>query len=183
MPEREHPHYVDEDIINVETHHEKSDVNVRALLWATVIFVVFGFASHFALWALYKAFVKMERKPVEQVRMTQVQRPADADVPKNQPLLQPFPTKDRNDVMVEPNRGTPLVDMYDMRRSEELALKSYGWVDPQKGIVRIPIEQAKQLALQRGFPVQTRDSGSGIRDSSPEPANPESRIPNPGGRQ
>ena len=155
MPDRQHPHYEEIDIINVETHHEKSDVNVRALLWATAIFIVFAFVTHFVLWGMYKAFVKMERKPVEEVRMTQVPRPADADVPKNQPLLQPFPMKDRNNIPAEPNRTTPVVDMYDMRRAEEAALHTYGWVDPQKGVVRIPIEQAKQLALQRGFPVQS----------------------------
>ena len=148
MPEREHPHYVDDDIINVETHHEKSDVNVKALLWATVIFIVFGAISHFVLWGMYKTFVRMERKPEEEVRMTQIQRPADADVPKNQPLLQPFPVEG-----TPPYRITPVVDMQQMRRTEEEALKTYGWVDQQKGIVRIPIEQAKQLALQRGFPV------------------------------
>jgi hypothetical protein len=150
MPEREHPHYVDEDIINVETHHEKSDVNVKALLWATAIFVVFGFITHFVLWGMYKAFVKIERKPVEEVRMTEVARPADASVPKSQPLLQPFPTGEE-----PPYRVTPVTDMQSMRAAEEKALTTYGWVDQQKGIVRIPIDQAKQIALQRGFPVQS----------------------------
>ena len=32
----------DHDVVNPETQREKSDVNVRALLWAVVIFVIFA---------------------------------------------------------------------------------------------------------------------------------------------
>ena len=39
--------------------------------------------------------------------------------------------------------------MEQMRATEEKALHSPGWVDKQKGIVRVPIEVAKQLAVQR----------------------------------
>jgi len=37
-----------------------------------------------------------------------------------------------------------------MHANEEEALKNPGWVDKQKGIMRIPIERAKQLVVQRG---------------------------------
>jgi hypothetical protein len=51
---------------------------------------------------------------------------------------------------------TPVADMEKMRAAEEKTLNNPGWVDQQKGVVHIPIEQAKQLALQRGlFPVNT----------------------------
>jgi hypothetical protein len=36
-----------------------------------------------------------------------------------------------------------------MRAYEEQALNNPGWVDKQKGIVRLPINVAKQLAVQR----------------------------------
>ena len=41
------------EIVNPDTHHEKSDVNVRALLWAVVIFIVFGAVTHFLLYAQF----------------------------------------------------------------------------------------------------------------------------------
>jgi hypothetical protein len=40
--------------------------------------------------------------------------------------------------------------MEEMRAAENDALNNPGWVDKQKGIVRIPIERAKQLVVQRG---------------------------------
>ena len=45
--------------------------------------------------------------------------------------------------------------MADMRAAEDEALNKPGWVDKQKGIVRLPIETAKQLVVQRGLPVVT----------------------------
>ena len=145
MPE--HLHYKDDDLLNPETHHEESDVNVKALLTFFVIFVVFAFITHFLLWFLYKGFARMERREI--APLTEMQKPADAAVPKNQPLLQPFPRE-----TVTPNSNTPVTDLADMRQSEEQVLKNYGWVDQKKGIVRIPIEEAKKLVVQRGLPVQ-----------------------------
>ena len=50
-----------------------------------------------------------------------------------------------------PYGNTPVTDMADMRASELSRLNSYGWVDKQRGIVRIPIEDAKRLAIQSGI--------------------------------
>lgn len=36
----------------------------------------------------------------------------------------------------------------ELRAKEAATAKSYGWVDQQKGIVRIPIERAMQLTVQ-----------------------------------
>ena len=153
MPEHTHPHYADDDLFNPETHHEESDVNVRALIWFFVIFVVFGLLMHVALWFLFKAFVNMERRDI--APLTEMRRPADISVPKNQPLLQPFPTSTAGDEILPPNRNTPLTDLAHMREAEETALKTYGWIDRQKGVARIPIDVAKKKVLERGLPVQT----------------------------
>ena len=37
---------------------------------------------------------------------------------------------------------------------EEKTLYSYGWVDEKAGTVRIPIERAMDLLVQRGLPVR-----------------------------
>jgi len=44
--------------------------------------------------------------------------------------------------------------MADMLRAQNEQLASYGWVDREKGLVRIPIELAKDLVVQRGLPTQ-----------------------------
>lgn len=154
MPDRQHPHYDDLDIINVETHHEESDVNVKALLWTIAISVVIGAVSYVGIWWMFKFFSGMERRnALAQTPLTEMQRPADASVPRDQPLLQPFPKKVGSGETMAPISDTPVVDLQTMRINEDRALNTYGWVDQQKGIVRIPIEEAKKIALQRGFPV------------------------------
>jgi hypothetical protein len=161
MPE--HIQYQDDDLFNPETHHEESDVPVRPLFWAIGIFIVFAIVTHLALAALYRGFVKSEKKRMDPPA-TQVARPADAYVPRNQPLLQPFPRG------TDPTKATPVTDLAEMRSAEDKALHTYGWVDRQKGVVRIPIDVAKQLVVQRGFPPAM---------APPPPSPPPTPIPQP----
>ena len=48
----------------------------------------------------------------------------------------------------------PREDLQDLRASEDAILNSYGWVDKNAGIVRIPIDEAMKLILQRGLPAR-----------------------------
>jgi hypothetical protein len=65
----------------------------------------------------------------------------------------------------------PFRDIYMLRDDEAKKLTSYGWVDKDGGVTRIPVDRAMELMLQRGFPtrpdggdalnVVTQDSSSG----------------------
>jgi hypothetical protein len=65
----------------------------------------------------------------------------------------------------------PFKDVYLLREDEAKRLQSYGWVDKDGGVARIPIDRAMELMLQRGLPtragaadelnVVTQDSSSG----------------------
>ncbi|MCS6953361.1 MAG: hypothetical protein RMK57_02685 [Bryobacterales bacterium] len=55
---------------------------------------------------------------------------------------------------------TPESDLEAVRRAEAALLNSYGWVDRDAGIVRIPIDRAMELLAERGLPA---------RSSSPSP--------------
>ena len=136
------------EIVNRETHHEKSDVNVRALLWAVVIFVVFAALTHGLLYAQFHFYRKWFRTSNNPPPLTSVSRPADAAVPP-EPRLQPFATRGAAGAVNPPNTTTPVTDMEQMRAMEEQALHTPGWIDKQRGIVRVPIDVAKQLAVQR----------------------------------
>jgi len=146
MPE--HIQYEDDDLFNPETHHESSDVPVTGLLWCVVVFLVFSLVSHFVLLFLFKGLVKAERRRMDPPQ-TAVTRPANADVPVNQPLLQPFPQNDGKGGKVEPQGGTPVSDLKTMREAESRILDHYGWVDKPHGVVHIPIEQAKEQLAAR----------------------------------
>ncbi|HEX9501028.1 MAG TPA: hypothetical protein VGA10_05170, partial [Thermoanaerobaculia bacterium] len=113
------------EIVNPETHHERSDVNVRALLMFMVIFVVFAAISHFVLYGMFKYFAQMARNKTA-APLTDVLRPPDAAIPQG-PRLQPFPDRDPRGATMPPNVTTPVVDMEQMRATEEQALHTPGW--------------------------------------------------------
>lgn len=143
MPERE--------IVNVETSHEKSDVNVKALLWSVAVFIVFGFITHGILFVMFKYFAEIARGQTNEP-MTEIN--VRAEIPP-EPRLQPLQTKDRAGKLIVPNASTPVTDMEEMRAREDEAQKNAGWVDKSKGQVRLPIDVAKQLVVQRGLPVNS----------------------------
>jgi hypothetical protein len=49
-----------------------------------------------------------------------------------------------------------------IRIEEEKALYSYGWVDEKAGTVRIPIERAMELIVQRGLPVRPQAAAGDV---------------------
>jgi hypothetical protein len=51
-------------------------------------------------------------------------------------------------------QAAPHTDILDYWESQQKALNSYGWVDRQKGVAHIPIDEAMRLVLQRGLPVR-----------------------------
>ena len=55
----------------------------------------------------------------------------------------------------------------DFRVGEEDKLNSYGWVDQNAGIIRIPIDRAMDLIVERGLPVRPEnDRGEGSSAAS-----------------
>jgi hypothetical protein len=49
---------------------------------------------------------------------------------------------------------SPPADMKAFRVEQQEVLQSYQWVDKSNGVVRIPIERAMQLTIERGLPVR-----------------------------
>jgi len=47
----------------------------------------------------------------------------------------------------------PVRDMEELRAREDAVLTTYGWVDRQAGIGRIPIDRAVELLLEKGLSV------------------------------
>src|ERR1700747_1261865 len=80
------------DVVNVETRHEESDVNVRALIWFMVIFIVFAAVTHAGLYLLYRFYRNIERGAAANAPLSSVAMPQGADVPPT-PRLQPFPNR------------------------------------------------------------------------------------------
>lgn len=54
--------------------------------------------------------------------------------------------------------------LQELRANEQARLHSYGWVDEAAGVVRIPIERAMELTIQRGLPARSEAEGAQFRD-------------------
>jgi len=85
---------------------------------------------------------------------------------RHQPLGPPAsPFEDVRPMPPEPRlQTTAPLDLKRFRDDQEKILQSYGWVDSQAGIVRIPVERAVDLLLQKGYPVRgssPAESGKG----------------------
>jgi hypothetical protein len=69
---------------------------------------------------------------------------------------------------------SPRLDLHYFRAQEDKQLTNYAWVDRSAGVVRVPIERAMELVLERGLPVGSNGAAAGrspqelIRDRLPE---------------
>ncbi|HXF06900.1 MAG TPA: hypothetical protein VNM72_16020 [Blastocatellia bacterium] len=74
------------------------------------------------------------------------------------------PMLETREIPPEPRlQVAPTADLQKLRATEEELLTTYGWVDRERGIVRIPIERAMDLMLERGLSLPSR---------SPSPQSP-----------
>lgn len=95
----------------------------------------------------------------------------DAYEQKRQPALNPLVTATGADTrMVTPAEVStfpqPRLEtdergqINQFRLNEEQKLDSYGWVDQNAGIVRIPIDRAMDLVAERGLPTRPQAGGA-----------------------
>ncbi len=81
-------------------------------------------------------------------------REARRDVP-------PSPLAAARQLPPEPRlQVNPQQDLKAMRADEDALLRSYGWVDRNAGVVRIPIDRAMNLLVQRGLPARSQKAGT-----------------------
>jgi hypothetical protein len=114
--------------------HEIADANIRGILHTGI-----GLAIGVVLAGLivYGIFRYLADHPV-------ITAPAN---PMAETDRQQFPPAPR----IEDH---PAIEVKDLRSQEDRILDTYGWTDKKAGVVRVPIERAMQLQLERGFPVR-----------------------------
>lgn len=113
--------------------HERRDANFRAVISFAIGLTIAAGVIHLVLWGMLRYFDNLRQK---QAVATHAQFGGPTPAP-TAPRLQ----------------ADPVHDMNAFRASEERILNSYTWADDQHTAVRIPIEQAKKMLLERGLPV------------------------------
>jgi hypothetical protein len=131
---------------------ERQDLAPRGILY---FLLALGIATVLSLFGLRGLFEYLDHRS----KMSQ---------PEVNPLVTNIPTDTRhvapgypqstfpNPRLEEDERG----QLNGIRLNEEKTLYSYDWVDEKSGVVRIPIERAMDLIVQRGLPVRTQGVGS-----------------------
>jgi hypothetical protein len=141
---------------NIEPGYEESKVELGAITWFVVILSISVVFIGWLMVGLLNSFEGREQKSELESRPS----PFAAERPKipAEPRLQLAPnTEEQIDKREPPNLKAqhPLQEMKDLRSNWEKQLTTYGWVDEQSGVVRIPISDAKRLLLQRGLPTRS----------------------------
>jgi hypothetical protein len=120
---------------NPEVRHEESDIDFRAIVGFGAGLIVVAVLIHLITYVVFRYFdVREARRVTPQY---------------------PLAVAQENRVPPEPRLQTdPRQDLADLRAKEDETLHSYGWVDRNAGIVRIPIDEAMKLTLARGLPAR-----------------------------
>jgi hypothetical protein len=114
--------------------HETRDANVRALAISGLILFGVLVLILFSMRWLFFYFAK-----------TQTLGPPTTPY-ENARTLPPEPRL----------QAAPAQDLKAYLKEQQQLMNSYGWVDKKDGIVRIPIDRAMDLILQRGLPARTQ---------------------------
>lgn len=135
--------------------HERRDISVRAVGLFFVGLLVVAFLVHVAMWGAFRYFAARAER-------ADPARPALGAVPTPPP---------------EPRlQTTPARDLQAVRAAEDAVLTSYGWVDRQAGLVRIPIDRAMALLVERARSSQP-PAASVSGSATPRPGEPHAAPP------
>jgi len=133
LPHAGNPHGGATD--DVDVHHEESDVNIAAIFGFGVGLLVVTAVAFLLVYVLFRFF--------------------DARARPNEVAEYPLAAAQENRVPPEPRlQEHPREDLSELRAKEDAILESYGWVDKNAGVVRIPIDAAMKLTLERGLPAR-----------------------------
>lgn len=120
---------------NPEVSHETSDIDLRHIaMWSIALVILVVLLLALLLW-LFGHFSKRENRLGHRTAGVPAAAPMTAA-----PQLQ----------------ISPRSDLAEMRAAEEKALHSYGWIDKEKGLARIPIERAMELLAERAAPAKNK---------------------------
>lgn len=135
-----HPHPHPHGAENPSVSHERGDADVFTISKYGIGLAIGVVIVVFAMWGLFDWFYSRESgKPVDVPLQVLKERPTRPPEPRLQ--------------------AQPKVELKDLRDSEAALLEGYGWIDPDKGTVRIPIKDAIDAVAQKGLPSKPSADG------------------------
>ena len=111
----------------------RRDVNIAGVLQFGFWLAVCAILVHLAIWGFFKLLEAQQDRNQEPVS----------------PLVAASLKRTPPEPRLEPD---PLALRGKLRAEEDAVLTTYGWVDRRAGTVRIPIDRAMELLVERGLP-------------------------------
>lgn len=116
------------------TGHETVDASVRGIIYTGIGLAI---STAIIIMIVYGIFQYLAEHPV-------------TTAPSN-----PMAETDRQEFPPAPRiQEHPAVELQDLHTQEDQILNTYGWTDKPAGIVRIPLDRAMELQMERGFPTR-----------------------------
>ena len=120
--------------------HETTDISVPGVLGSGGVLLAGGLVVFLLVWTVLH-FLQ------------------DWSAPRTPPEF-PLAQSQARRLPPEPRLQTnPRGDLLELRQKEDRILNSYGWIDRDAGVVRIPIERAMALTAARGLPSRQTEAG------------------------
>jgi hypothetical protein len=141
--------------------HEPDNVKLQGIIVFATAFIIVSAVILVSMWTLLLFFEKHLTPTMPP------QQAGDRPIPP-EPRLQP-----------EENYHESLdrEDLAALRTQEHDTLTHYAWVDQSKGIVRIPLSKAMDMAVASGLPVTLPPIGIDASNSPYAPTIPQQAIP------
>jgi hypothetical protein len=115
-----------------ENNPHSADVDVRSVARFIVGLVAGVIGSALLMWFVFDRYAAIAG------RNNAAPDPMELSDPRKEP---PEPRLQK----------APVMDLRQFRAGEDEVLNSYGWVDPAKGVVRIPVDRAMELVAKEGL--------------------------------
>lgn len=125
-------------IHNEGVAHEESDLNLDGIIKFVIHLIVLVAASAAIVYGMYRYFSGQE---YEQEK---------SETPSTLLKREQRASGKPEDMFPEPRlQDKPLIDLEKYRAGEQHRLDNYNWLDKEKGLVSIPIEEAKRRLLEQ----------------------------------
>ncbi|HEX5708846.1 MAG TPA: hypothetical protein VFX96_16220 [Pyrinomonadaceae bacterium] len=164
-------------IRNTDVAHEESDVAVGPIAKFVVALFIFGVVICIAMLLLFNFF---ERRAQQSERRPSPLARRGAETLPPEPRLQAapgfgveVPGGPRRDLQLK----EPQAELNVVRENWETELRSYGWADQSAGTVRIPIERAKEMYLERQRAKTQGAQQQGTQGQQPAPPTRDEETP------
>jgi hypothetical protein len=116
-----------------ENNQDDRDINIRAVTKFGLGVGALLIGSILLMWFVFDRFAARETR----------------ESPRPDTMASSNPRTEPPEPRLQP---APVMDLKAVQAAEDLILHSYGWIDPDKGLVRIPVERAMELVLKEGLP-------------------------------